>query len=246
MNNQEAKFILGAYRPDGRDAGEPMFAEALAQAEHDPGLQAWLERERKFDTALAGKLGGIAPPAGLREAILAGVRASQPPRHWWTNPLWLAAAAAIALIAAVGITVGPSAGGPPVAELATFALSDLTEAHDDHVGYPPTLERLQTRLGAGELPLVSLLSSEIDLDELRQRNCRSVRIAGREVFELCFLRVGTWFHLYAARREDFGSAPVDAQSTITSRGEYAATAWADSKHVYALVADDQEALRRLI
>ena len=32
MNNQEARFILGAYRPDGRDASEPRFAEALAQA----------------------------------------------------------------------------------------------------------------------------------------------------------------------------------------------------------------------
>ena len=33
MKNQEAKFILGAYRPDGRDAGDPAFTEALAQAE---------------------------------------------------------------------------------------------------------------------------------------------------------------------------------------------------------------------
>ena len=44
MNNQEAKFILGAYRPGGRDAVDPMFSEALAQAGRDPELRAWFEK----------------------------------------------------------------------------------------------------------------------------------------------------------------------------------------------------------
>src|SRR4051812_36323321 len=108
MNNPEAKFILGAYRPDGRDAGDPMFAGALSQAEHEPELHAWFESQRKFDATIAGKLRDVAPPAELREAILAGVRASQPRRHWWTNPAWLAAAAAIVVLAAVTVTVVPS------------------------------------------------------------------------------------------------------------------------------------------
>ena len=32
MDNREAKFILGAYRPNGQDAGHPRFSEALEQA----------------------------------------------------------------------------------------------------------------------------------------------------------------------------------------------------------------------
>lgn len=245
MNNQEAKFILGAYRPNGPDAGDPMFAEALGQAERDPELRAWLERERKFDTAFAGRLRDIAPPAELRAAILAGARASRPRRRWWTHPLWLAAAA-IAIIAAVGITVVPSASEPRVSELAAFALGDLVEAHDDHVGYPPELASLQDRLGAVQLPLTAEPGIGIDLDELRRMNCRSVRIAGREVFEICFVRDGTWYHLYAARRNDFAPGPVDPNSLIQSRGEYVATAWADARNVYALVAHGQEALRQVI
>ena len=29
MNHQEAKLILQAYHPDGQDASDPFFAEAL-------------------------------------------------------------------------------------------------------------------------------------------------------------------------------------------------------------------------
>ena len=104
MNNQEAKFILGAYHADGRDAGDPMFAEALGQAARDPELSAWLEGNRKFDTVMAEKLGEIRPPAELRAAILAGGQASRPRRRWWTNPLWLGAAAVIAVAAIVNVS----------------------------------------------------------------------------------------------------------------------------------------------
>ena len=44
MTNQEAKFTLSAYRANGQDAGDPAFAEALAQAKQDPALGAWLAR----------------------------------------------------------------------------------------------------------------------------------------------------------------------------------------------------------
>ena len=45
----------------------------------------------------------------------------------------------------------------------------------------------------------------------------------------------------------FAPGTVDPKALIASRGEYSATAWADSKYVYALVAHaGQEALRRLI
>ena len=247
MNNQEARFILGAYRPDGRDSVDPMFAEALAQAERDPDLGRWLERQRKFDQAFAAKLREVAPPPELRTAILAGGRVSQPRRRWWMNPAWLATAAAIAVIATVSISVIPSASDPSVSELAAFAMKDLAEAHAVHVGFPPEFAGLQARLGETNTPLSTAFTTAIDLDELRRKNCRSVRVAGREVFEICFQRDGTWYHLYAASRKDFAPGPVDAKALLASRGGYSATAWADSRHVYALVAHaGADALRRVI
>lgn len=246
MNNQEAKFILGAYRADGRDAADPTFAEALAHAEKDPELRAWLEGQRKFDTKVGTKLRELAPPPGLREAILAGSRvsAAKPERTWWRHPAWLAAAAAMVVVASVTVfRFRPT--GPTGAELAAYALRDLADAHDNHTGRPPGLGGVQAQLVSMALPLPGNL--KLDLDELRQKKCRTVTFAGREMFEICFQRNGTWFHLYAARRADFAPGSLDPKALLTTNGEFASTVWSDGGNVYALVTHaGAEALRRLI
>lgn len=249
MTNQEAKFILGAYRPDGRDAGDPAFAAALAQAERDPELRAWFETQRKFDTAVSARLQAIAPPSGLREAILAGSHLSAAPsqRRGWKNPIWLAAAAALVLAAALSITLPPRRGSAPPggAELAAFALRDLADAHDDHVGYPPELAGVQAQLANARAPLAATLV--LDLDELRRKNCRSVDFAGRQLFELCFQQDGTWYHVYVGRRGDFAPGTFDPKALMNVRGNFASTVWSDANHVYALVTRrGAEALRRVI
>ncbi len=246
MNNQEAKFILGAYRPDGSDANDAAFTEALAQVDRDPELRQWLERQRAFDTAVAGRLHDIAPPADLKQAILAGGRASRPRRSWWMAPGWLAAAAAIAVIATVGGWLASSRNNSPLSALAALALADLSAAHNEHDGFPAPLAGVQARLASAQQPL--LADAGVDLAELRRHRCRSVRMHGREVFEICFQRDGAWFHLYAASREDFahGSLPT-TKALIASAGGNAFATWADQKNVYALVTEAGEAvLRRLI
>jgi len=42
MDNPTAKEILSLYRPNGADARDPLFREALDQCKRDPGLAAWL------------------------------------------------------------------------------------------------------------------------------------------------------------------------------------------------------------
>ena len=121
MNNQQAKFILGAYRPDGRDATDAAFAEALAQTERDPELRQWLERQRAFDTAVVGRLRAVAPPVELKQAILAGVRASRPRAAWWLAPRWLAAAAAMAVLAGVGAVIVSAQKKSGLSEFAALA-----------------------------------------------------------------------------------------------------------------------------
>jgi hypothetical protein len=246
MNNQEAKFILGAYRPDGRDSADPMFMEALHQSERDPELHAWFERERAFDTVMCRKLHELAPPAELRAAILAGARASRPRRTGWTFPVWIGVAAAIAILAVVSMTILPDPPGTDVAEVARLALHDLDKAHHQHVGYPDNLSSVQAALSAMPLPFATQFSRYINIDELRRKNCRSFTVGNREVFELCFQRDGTWFHLYAVRRRGSDPGVAPNKPYIATRGEHAAAAWADAYVVYALVASSQEALRRLI
>src|SRR5207249_50201 len=101
MDNQEAKFILNAYRPGGQDASDPRFAEALEQARRDPVLECWFVDSIAFDTAMTEKLRAVAVPVDLRENIVAGVKISRPLR--WSRPfIKLAIAAALISMTILG------------------------------------------------------------------------------------------------------------------------------------------------
>ncbi|RYD36881.1 MAG: hypothetical protein EOP87_04620, partial [Verrucomicrobiaceae bacterium] len=70
MDKDEARFLLGGFRPDGADAGDEDFAAALQLAAEDRELGEWLAGERAKDAAFAVALGSVCPPASLREDIL--------------------------------------------------------------------------------------------------------------------------------------------------------------------------------
>lgn len=243
MNEHDAKFHLRAMRPGGADAKDPIFAEPLAAAERDPTLRAWLEREQALDVAVARKLAAIEPPAGLREAILAGGNASRRARAWWRQPRWLGMAATVAVLVALAVRFG-GISGPAVQELAAFALHDLRQAHENHVGRPADLAGVRARLeGAASLRR----EFRPDLADLRRKGCRSVRLGGREVFELCFERDGVWFHLYAARGGQRESGRGLHFGETNGARPLAVAAWADARNTYALVTDaGREALRRVL
>jgi len=73
MDKEEARFVLRCFRPDGADAENPDFAEALAWAAKDRELGEWLARERASDAAFAAALAAIDIPGPLRHEILAGL-----------------------------------------------------------------------------------------------------------------------------------------------------------------------------
>jgi hypothetical protein len=51
MNIEEAKLILSAYRPDGQDAGDPQFQEALELTKQNPDLARWFAEAQAWDIA---------------------------------------------------------------------------------------------------------------------------------------------------------------------------------------------------
>ncbi|MCW1887505.1 hypothetical protein OKA04_22405 [Luteolibacter flavescens] len=73
MDKEEARFILRCFRPDGADAENPDFAEALAWAAKDRELGEWLARERASDAGFATALNAVTIPPMLREEILVGL-----------------------------------------------------------------------------------------------------------------------------------------------------------------------------
>ncbi len=96
ITNETAKFLLNGYRPNGADAQDPVFRDALEQAARDPELGAWFKEQRGFDSMIAEKLSGIEPPATLRSAILVGINNRPAARHFSIKPL-LALAAVVVL-----------------------------------------------------------------------------------------------------------------------------------------------------
>ena len=246
MNNTEAKFILSAYRPDGSDAADATFCAALAQAKADPALARWFELEQRFDRAMCAKLGEIVPPAGLREAILAGARVSAGPtasRAWWRQQGWMAAAAGLAVFFAAGMLLWPGRAEAH-GSLPEFVVADaqLSMGHGLEGGHHPDFESLfkpaDMRLGR---PVA------MDFEALRRAGCRSISFAGKPVLEVCFERDGMWFHCYVVRRSDFPALGADSAPRIAQSGPSHIAQWADDDHVYLVVSKSgREALQRLI
>ena len=77
MDKERARFVLRCFRPDGADAENPDFAEALSLAARDRDLGEWLARERANDAAFSAALNVVAVPAKLREEIMAGLAAER-------------------------------------------------------------------------------------------------------------------------------------------------------------------------
>lgn len=92
MNSQRAKEILLLHRPGvgeecgaGSSGADPLVAEALTLAQHNPELGRWFEEHRALDSVIRASLRGITAPAGLAERILAAGRETLAPAkaRWW-------------------------------------------------------------------------------------------------------------------------------------------------------------------
>ena len=231
MTNQEAKFTLGAYRAGGQDAGDPVFAEALEQAKHDPALGAWLAREQAHDAIVTAKLREVAPPAGLRAAILAGAQAGSTRQAWWKQPVWLAAAAVALLLAVAGtISWGERGSGAPATALAELVLANLNVA--GHAGHETASGELKAWLEAPGKKLAA--SSGLDFAQMKAKGCRTLTIGGRELAELCFERNGLVFHLYSMPRTALPELTLGAKPTLVAQAGKAAAVWSDDKLHYVL------------
>jgi hypothetical protein len=103
---REARAFLELYRPGTADGQDPEMARALELARREPELQRWFERHCAFQAALRVKFRQIAAPERLREKLLAERKIV--PLPWWhRRTAWLAAAAAVVLLASLAVLVLP-------------------------------------------------------------------------------------------------------------------------------------------
>jgi hypothetical protein len=246
MTNNEAKFVLAAYRPNGSDANDPAMGEAIAQARNDPAMSVWFGRAQAHDASLAAKVREIAPPPGLRESILAGVRAtesSRPSRRTiWRRPVWLGMAAVLmALFSLAAWWRFAPVGGDSLEEFAVnyvargFVLAKRS----------PDLAEIRAWLADHRGPLPSALPAEFA--QLRALGCRRLDYQGRSVSLVCFERGGQEFHLFIALREDFPGRPDRTAPAFGGRGDLVSGTWSDAERHYVVVSDaTREAVQGLL
>jgi len=70
MTNDQAKFILQAYRKGQDVSDSPEMEAVLKLLEKSHELQQWYEEDQAFDNAFALKLENLKIPKGLDQKIL--------------------------------------------------------------------------------------------------------------------------------------------------------------------------------
>jgi|HubBroStandDraft_1064217.scaffolds.fasta_scaffold50868_2 hypothetical protein len=244
MTTEEAKFILSAFRPGGTDAGDEAFGDALRLAGDDPALGAWFAQSRAHDKAVSGKLGQVAPPAGLREAILAGVRVSDSRRSSGLGWGWIAGLAAAAAVA-IGVFSmrAPALPDTGTSALAGFAINDMV--NERHGGRGEAAGALVAELQTKGARMPG--ADQIDFERLRDTGCRTLNFAGHDVIEVCFARDGALFHLYVTRRDGPLGDSVARGPSFIAEAAGAAAVWSDKRFDYAIASTAGiEAIRRLL
>ncbi len=223
MNNDEARFILSAYRPGGDDAGDAHFAEAIGQAERDPALAEWFAGARQFDAAMSEALGTIPIPPELRANILAGGKISRP--QWGaTRRTFLALAAGIVLLAALaGIWLQRA---PGLERWQQDALAAIPRLGSETL--PFDLENkdaavLQRWLQAQNAPVPVALPQP--LRPLPALGCKMIDFDGRPVSIICFkMESGKLVHLVTTEPGSSGRG-LTAAPRFVDEGGWRTASW---------------------
>ncbi|HUB67294.1 MAG TPA: hypothetical protein VL981_07415 [Candidatus Methylacidiphilales bacterium] len=216
MTRNEAKFVLQSMRPDGSDADDPVFAEALELVQTDSELKAWWEAQQSFDREIAAKLEEIAAPLSLRDTIISQRnKVIALPQRSYLGP-WFAAAAALVLIAVILnlFLVNPSSGSPVFSEV--YVTSALGALNDDKPALgmtSPDHGRVMAWLKERHAPTGTLPSH---LAALPSVGCQTFEVYGHTVSLICFTLVnGKLAHLFIMNQgaliDPPGSSPEYAE-----------------------------------
>jgi uncharacterized membrane protein YbaN (DUF454 family) len=245
MNNQEAKLILQAYRPGGRDTFDPLFAEALEQARRDPELQKWFAEEQVLDSQIQSKMRtAVAVPRDLKANLLA-LRKIIRPVPWWFQPMKLAAAAAVVLL--IGLSAFLLLPQKP-AQLALFREKMVRYSMQEH-GHitfeSPDIAKLQQWLQARGVDANFELPA--GLQGKPAQGCRVVDWNGHQATMICFvLDDGKHMDLFVMDRAGLpGFLESGAPQIVKTDGLMMAT-WAKSGKVYLLTGDNEKLLQQIL
>lgn len=235
MDSQEAKFILQAYRPDGRDAANPVFQQALAQAKSDPSLAAWLADEQAFDTAISRKLRSVPTPHTLKPAILAGLHLSQQVR-WWSQPsLWAVATSLVLLLGSIVVLKTHQGPSMTLGEFRSHATDYVSQIELQHRSVD--VNELQGWLKQQNSPSGKILPAA--LSKAQSIGCRTLTWNGSKVALICF-QSEPELHLFIVRTSDLRNAPDGTIPLFAKTGNITTASWTKGDETFVLTSTGSE------
>lgn len=239
MDNEQARFILQAYRPGGQDARDPQFREALEQVQRDPDLARWFAAEQALDSAISRKLKSAPVPSDLKSTILAGRKVIHSKRWWEHRPVVaLAAALAFLLVAAAyWLQTKPAAHELTVDAFRRDMVAAFGAPHSLHVG---NMNSEQVRSWLAERGGLTDFSAPAGLKNAPQIACDVLDWRGKKVTLICYVvkHSGAMkeMHLLVINQADLPGVPRVEKPQFTQIGNHATAAWSQDAKLYVLTA----------
>lgn len=244
MTNKEASFLLGAYRANGMDSGDPEFAEALAQAGRDPALKGWFEDQQRFDAGIAAAMQGTPAPLGLKARIIAGGRVSQPERWWTARRVW-AVAAMVALFAGAGLFYRIESRPEGWDEEAMGALSQLVSGETKFDAQSGSVTELQQWLRRAGSPTTGELPTR--LKGLASLGCKTISWHGHAISLICFHGSdGEMVHLAMVDKGALSNPPPEGTPEYAERDGWRTASWSQGDMAMMLITRGPESQLRAI
>jgi anti-sigma factor RsiW len=249
MNRDEAKLILQAYRPGGREAGDPYFAEALGLVQRDAELAAWFAEQQRFDSNISGGLQQVRVPSRLKAEILAlGKKEESSAAAWWQNLFsWqspIAWSAAVVVIVVLSLALfrtkpeGPSGFADYSAQMVNTAMNDKHHVDIDVNNMKQAVAWFSDHQGENRLALPATLNGDDSL-----MGCRVLDWHGQKVSMLCYSIKGMMHvDVFVAEANIFPDAPpLDNPQFVVSDGLPTAS-WTHDGKVYLAVSHGNDAI----
>lgn len=238
MNRQEAHFILHAYRPNGEDAHDPQFEEALALARNDPDLARWFAREQAVDAAIAERIQSVSPPPYLTTRLLLARKVIRP-QPWWRKPAWIATAASVALlILAASLLLPRKSGGTEFAsfrEAMIEASLNMTN-HIDVMGLDTSelKQWLIENRGDADFLLPPHLADKGIM------GCKVLDWHGHRVTLLCLKFGGKHVDVFVINKSDLPGVSLGSAPVFASEPGVTTAAWRREGKIYFLAGNIPE------
>jgi uncharacterized membrane protein YbaN (DUF454 family) len=245
MNNQEAKLILQAYRPNGPDASDPFFAEALEHARRDPELAKWFAEESSLNGRIQTRLQVAIPiPSGLKSELLA-LQKMVRPIPWWAQPMKLAAVGlALAALGAILLLI-PERPTQLASFRETMARSSLNT--QGHVAFEShDIASIRQWLQGNNMQTNFDLPATLQAATGTAQGCRVVDWNGHKATMVCFIVSGQHMDLFVMDRAGLPDFPESGAPQFASAGSLMTAMWSGDGKVYLLTGQNEAVLQKIL